>query len=67
MTPVGPPTLTVAIPVFNESDIILGTLSQLKRVLSDARGIDSFEILVVDDGSRDGTAGGGPGAFRGGR
>lgn len=57
MTPVEPPKLTVAIPVFNEADIISGTLSQLKRALSGARGIDSFEILVVDDGSLDDTAG----------
>lgn len=57
MTPVTPPTLTVAIPVFNEADIIFDTLSELKRTLGDAGEIGSFEILVVDDGSLDDTAG----------
>ena len=51
-------TLSVIIPAYNEVDCI-GTIVELtlaiKPALSEV-GIDDLEVIVVDDGSRDGTA-----------
>jgi len=48
------PLLTIVIPAYNEARRIGSTLEALDKYLCDG-GIDS-EILVVDDGSTDGTA-----------
>lgn len=48
------PRLSVVIPAFNEERRLGGTLEQVHEWLR-GRGED-FEIVVVDDGSRDGTA-----------
>ena len=45
--------LIIQIPCFNEADSLPDTLVALPRRLP---GVDSIEILVVDDGSHDGTA-----------
>ncbi|MHA6334500.1 glycosyltransferase family 2 protein [Qipengyuania sp. CAU 1752] len=45
--------LVIQIPCFNEADHIADTVRALPRHID---GIDSIEILVIDDGSRDGTA-----------
>jgi glycosyltransferase involved in cell wall biosynthesis len=45
--------LIIQIPCLNEADTLPGTLADLPRALP---GIDRIEVLVVDDGSRDGTA-----------
>lgn len=45
--------LTIVVPAYNEAKAIGQTMSSLKAVI-EAAGIDS-EILVVDDGSSDGT------------
>lgn len=45
--------LCIQIPCFNEESQLPQTLRDLPRSLS---GIDSIELLVVDDGSSDGTA-----------
>jgi glycosyltransferase involved in cell wall biosynthesis len=45
--------LIVQIPCYNEAEVIASTLAQIPRSLD---GFDAVEILVVDDGSRDGTA-----------
>jgi len=50
------PNLTVIIPVYNEQAGIAGVIGDLHKVLSDAVEVEAFEILVVDDGSTDGTA-----------
>jgi glycosyltransferase involved in cell wall biosynthesis len=47
------PELTVVLPAHNEGAALDGLLSRLKKVLADR----TCEILVVDDGSEDGTAG----------
>lgn len=52
----GPRALTVAVPAFNEAEIIEQTLSRLTQVLESSDQIGSFEILVIDDGSSDRTA-----------
>lgn len=49
------PALTVAIPVFNEADIIEKTLIELRRSLDISRDKAPYEILVIDDGSFDST------------
>ncbi len=45
--------LIIQIPCLNEATTLPGTLAQLPRTLP---GIDSIEVLIVDDGSRDGTS-----------
>jgi glycosyltransferase involved in cell wall biosynthesis len=45
--------LIIQIPCLNEADTLPGTLRDLPCSLP---GIDRIEILVIDDGSRDGTA-----------
>ena len=49
------PQLSVVIPAFNEERRLPATLARLQAYL-DARG-GSYEVLVVDDGSQDRTAG----------
>ena len=49
-------SLTVAIPVFNESNIIKETLRKLCIELESSLIFDTFEILVINDGSTDNTA-----------
>jgi glycosyltransferase involved in cell wall biosynthesis len=48
------PLLTVIVPAYNESGNIVGTLSNVTSAL-EKHAIDA-EVLVLDDGSRDGTA-----------
>lgn len=47
-------SLTVSMPAFNEADNIPGMVADVLRVVP--RLADEFEIIVVDDGSRDETA-----------
>ncbi len=46
-------TLIIQIPCLNEAETLPGTLADLPRSLA---GIDRIEVLVIDDGSRDGTS-----------
>jgi glycosyltransferase involved in cell wall biosynthesis len=48
-------TLTVIVPVYNEQSLVEESLSRL-RVLSDTALLESVKIIVVDDGSSDGTS-----------
>ena len=45
--------LIIQIPCLNEADTLPATIADLPRAIP---GIDVVELLVVDDGSRDGTA-----------
>lgn len=49
-----PAMISVIIPALNERDSIVSTVERASSVLSDAQ-LKPFEILVVDDGSNDGT------------
>lgn len=49
------PKLSVVIPCFNEQQRLPRTVEQVERYL-DARG-DAYELILVDDGSTDGTRG----------
>jgi dolichyl-phosphate beta-glucosyltransferase len=49
-----PPTLSIVIPAYNEALRLPATLARVREHLA-ARGL-AHEILVVDDGSTDGTA-----------
>jgi glycosyltransferase involved in cell wall biosynthesis len=44
--------LIVTIPAYNEEDTIASVIREIPRQIE---GIDAVEVLVVDDGSRDGT------------
>lgn len=48
------PWLSVVIPAYNEAERLPGALDRLLAYLR-SRGKD-FEVVVADDGSRDGTA-----------
>ncbi|HVR42636.1 MAG TPA: glycosyltransferase [Thermoanaerobaculia bacterium] len=50
-----PPSVSIVVPAFNEKEAIGTTLDDLSSYLS-STGL-SHEIIVVDDGSTDGTAG----------
>lgn len=50
--PVSPPLLSVVIPAFNEEGNVLDLLAETVAAL---RGRLAFEVVFVDDGSRDGT------------
>jgi len=45
--------LCIAVPAFNEAEVIAATLRSIPRALA---GADEIAILVVDDGSSDGTS-----------
>ena len=47
--------LSIVIPAYNEAAAIAGVVARLIETL-DRQGFASYEILVVDDGSKDGTA-----------
>jgi len=49
------PSLSIAIPAYNEEKRLPKTLDSIQAYLAGG-GFSSAEILVVDDGSRDGTA-----------
>jgi len=46
--------LIIQIPCFNEADCLADTIAALPRRIP---GIDDIEIVVIDDGSNDGTSG----------
>jgi glycosyltransferase involved in cell wall biosynthesis len=48
-------SISIIIPAFNEANRLPGTLDKVRRYL-DRSAWDFAEIVVVDDGSRDGTA-----------
>ena len=48
--------LSVVIPAYNESDRITTTIERVRSDLADSVGDGGLEIIVVDDGSSDGTA-----------
>jgi len=50
------PNLSVIVPVYNEEPAIADAVEELHAVISSAPEVDAWEILVVDDGSTDGTA-----------
>ena len=47
------PELSVVIPVFNEADNVAPLIARLKPILD--ANVSSWQIVFVDDGSRDGT------------
>jgi len=47
------PLVSVVIPLLNEEDVIDATLREVSQVLD--RVTEAYEIIVVDDGSEDGT------------
>jgi len=50
------PGLTVVIPVYNEEGAVADTVRHLDEILGASAFADCHEVLVVDDGSTDGTA-----------
>lgn len=54
--PSDPLRLSIVVPAYKEADRIAGTIDVLHEHISHLVSRDDFEILVVDDGSGDGTA-----------
>ena len=50
------PRLSIVMPAYNEADAIASVLSELTAVIREMGQENSVEVLVVDDGSTDGTA-----------
>jgi len=50
------PNFTVVIPAYNEAKRICGTVERIKKYF-DASGFNNWSLLLVDDGSSDGTEG----------
>lgn len=48
------PAVSVVIPAYNEENAIIPTIERVRQVLGDAK--IPFELVVVNDGSKDGTA-----------
>ena len=46
--------LSIVVPVYNEVEVLPSLLSAVRRVMSASR--HSYEIILVDDGSVDGTS-----------
>jgi dolichyl-phosphate beta-glucosyltransferase len=51
------PRLSVVLPAYQEADRIGATVQSLRAALGEALGVRDVEIIVVDDGSADATAG----------
>jgi undecaprenyl-phosphate 4-deoxy-4-formamido-L-arabinose transferase len=51
VSPIRPPSLSIVVTLFNEA----GTLEELHRRVVEALGAADFELILVDDGSRDST------------
>jgi glycosyltransferase involved in cell wall biosynthesis len=49
------PSLTVVVPVYNGGDEIVGNVEQIRRAVSDGLPGEEIEVIVVSDGSIDGT------------
>jgi len=49
-------SLSVFFPVFDEAEALPGVITGALSVLG-SMGLENYEVIVVDDGSRDGTAG----------
>lgn len=56
LPPEGSLRLSVIVPAYKEAEHIAETVGALHGHLSDVLEADAFEILVIDDGSDDGTA-----------
>ncbi len=54
-SPSAGPRLSVVIPAFREADRIAQTVAELHTALSELRRTGDLEVVVVDDGSGDGT------------
>ena len=63
--PVSVPELSIIIPAYNEEGRLARTLARIREYFAGRRvppgvapeiGLDQLEILIVDDGSKDGTA-----------
>ena len=50
------PLLTVVVPVYNGGDEIVDNVSAIRRAVTHGIGDEDVEIIVVSDGSIDGTA-----------
>src|SRR5215471_13169699 len=49
-----PTGISAVLPAFNEAAVIASTVHRTHRALA-SLGLERFEVIVVDDGSRDGT------------
>jgi glycosyltransferase involved in cell wall biosynthesis len=48
--------LSVVVPAFREADAIAAAVARIRHELADVHGSGGLEVVVVDDGSSDGTA-----------
>ncbi len=55
LSPVEGPRLSVVVPAYKEADRIAQTVAELHSALGELRAAGDLEVVVVDDGSGDGT------------
>ena len=47
--------LSIVVPIYNEEKLLRNSIEQIYNFLKEAKKIDSYEVICIDDGSTDTT------------